>query len=45
VFRNKPWFDGLFWWNWYPYSDAGGPCDTDFVPQNKQAETRLRGNP
>lgn len=41
VFRNQTWFLGPFWWAWFPFSDAGGPCDTDFTPQNKPAESAL----
>jgi hypothetical protein len=37
----KPWFRGMFWWNWHPWSDAGGCCETSFTPQNKQAQQIL----
>ena len=38
TFKNKPWFKGMFWWNWLTVSDAGGCCNTEFTPQNKPAE-------
>jgi hypothetical protein len=41
VFKSKPWFQGLFWWAWTPFSDAGGHCDRGFTPQNKPATTDL----
>ncbi|MCP4247428.1 MAG: hypothetical protein GY778_10310 [bacterium] len=40
--EGKPWFRGLFWWNWLPWSDAGGSCDMGFTAQNKLAEDALR---
>lgn len=41
VWKDKPWFKGMSWWAWHPWSDAGGCCDTDFTPQNKPAESVL----
>jgi len=41
VFSDEDWFRGAFWWNWFPWSDAGGCCDLDFTPQNKPAESVL----
>ena len=41
TFKDKPWFDGLFWWAWTPFSDAGGCCDRGFTPQNKPAADYL----
>lgn len=44
VFRavlGKPWFTGLFFWNWKPDPNAGGPGDLDYTPQNKPAEEIL----
>ncbi|MCL5264588.1 MAG: glycoside hydrolase TIM-barrel-like domain-containing protein [Chloroflexi bacterium] len=41
AFQNSPWLQGLFIWNWLPFSDAGGFCDDDFTPQNKPAEVQL----
>jgi hypothetical protein len=37
VLKDKPWFLGMFWWAWTPFSDAGGCCDRGFTPQNKPA--------
>jgi hypothetical protein len=37
VFKDKPWFLGMFWWAWTPFSDAGGCCNRGFTPQNKPA--------
>jgi len=41
VFKAKPWFQGMFWWAWTPFSDAGGCCDRGFTPQNKPAAVSL----
>lgn len=44
VFRavlGKPWFTGLFFWNWKTDPNAGGPGDLDYTPQNKPAEEIL----
>jgi hypothetical protein len=35
--KSKPWFQGMFWWAWTPFSDAGGCCNRGFTPQNKPA--------
>ena len=43
--ESRPWLAGLFWWNWYPWSDAGGRCDLGYTPQNKLAEEVLRAGP
>ncbi len=37
----KPGFRGVFWWNWFPWSDAGSCCETAFTPQNKSAQQVL----
>lgn len=37
----RPWFKGMFWWGWSPYTGTGGLCDTSYVPQNKPAERIL----
>jgi len=42
VFQDKEWFHGFFWWNWLPWSDAGGLCDFGFTPQNKPAQDTLK---
>jgi hypothetical protein len=41
AWAGKPWFGGMFWWNWFPWSDGGGCCETTFTPQNKQVEQTL----
>lgn len=41
VFRDKPWFQGMFWWTWTPFSGAGGCCDRGFSPQHKPAAALL----
>ncbi len=38
AFKDKEWFKGMFFWNWLPRSDPGGKFDTDFTPQNKEAQ-------
>lgn len=39
--EGRPWFAGMFWWNWLPDQGAGGPGDTDYTPQNKRAQEVL----
>jgi hypothetical protein len=35
-FWNKPWFAGVFLWQWYiHHAQPGGAKDSDFTPQNK----------
>jgi len=41
VFKNKPWFEGWFWWSWETDPDAGGPSDKHYTPQNKPAQNVL----
>jgi hypothetical protein len=41
AFAGKPWFEGVFWWGWTPFADAGGLCDTSYTPQNKPAQKLL----
>jgi hypothetical protein len=41
VWANASGMQGMFWWSWLPYADAGGECSTDFTPQNKPAEAVL----
>jgi hypothetical protein len=41
AFADKPWFRGMFWWNWFPWSDGGSCCETTFTPQNKLAQQIL----
>ncbi|MEN3010563.1 MAG: hypothetical protein ABDI20_06270 [Candidatus Bipolaricaulaceae bacterium] len=39
--QGKPWFAGVFFWNWLPDPNAGGAGDLDYTPQNKPAEAVL----
>jgi hypothetical protein len=41
VFANKPWFAGMFWWDWSPDPKAGGVGDVGYTPQNKPAQSVL----
>ncbi len=43
VFRDIPWWHGVFWWSATPYRDQGGLTDMDFTPINKPAGEVLRG--
>ena len=36
---NKTWLEGLYWWAWIPWIDAGGSSDGSYTPQNKPAQT------
>jgi len=38
----KNWIAGIFWWQWMPGPDHGGPADTGYSPHRKPAETVLR---
>ncbi|MBI4672767.1 MAG: hypothetical protein HY741_13995 [Chloroflexi bacterium] len=38
----RPWFRGMFIWNWLADPNQGGPDDTDFTPHAKPAEEILR---
>jgi len=42
VFRDVPWWHGVFWWSATPYRNQGGPTDMDFTPINKPAGEVLR---
>jgi hypothetical protein len=47
TFWNSSWFQGFFWWAWYPYGTRlgwgeGGPSNVGYSPHNKQAEKVLR---
>ena len=42
AFARRAWMAGLFWWQWSPHPAAGGPYDTGYTPQHKQAEAVLR---
>jgi hypothetical protein len=38
----RPWFRGMFVWNWLANPDQGGPEDGDYTPHNKPAEAVIR---
>jgi len=42
AFWGRPWFAGLFFWNWQTNPAAGGPGDLGYTPQNKPAQEILR---
>jgi hypothetical protein len=42
VFRDKPWFGGMFWWMWEDTTFVGGMCDPHHTPNDKLAENVLR---
>ena len=37
TFWNKPWFCGVYWWNWNTSTSSGGSANRRFTPQNKLA--------
>lgn len=37
AFADKPWFRGMYVWQWHPGLGAGGPGDTDHTPEGKPA--------
>jgi predicted ATP-grasp superfamily ATP-dependent carboligase len=39
--KGRPWWLGVFWWNWETDPEAGGAEDRWHSPQNKPAETLL----
>ena len=39
---DKPWIEGIYWWNWLA-NGAGGPENTDYTPAGKPAAEELRG--
>ena len=42
TFWDRPWFAGVYIWNWVPDHDrTGGARDDQFSPQNKPAEAVL----
>jgi hypothetical protein len=41
VFGEKPWFNGIYWWNWEPNPLLGGKADNGYTPQGKPAEVIL----
>jgi len=42
AFWRRPWFAGLFFWNWQTNPAAGGSGDLGYTPQNKPAQEILR---
>ncbi len=42
TFWQKPWFFGVYWWNWNTYSGSGGPNNRRFTPQNKIAAEYIK---
>ena len=43
TFWNKPWFDGVFFWKWFPnHSVSGGTENKGFTPQNKPAQIVIK---
>jgi len=36
------WLRGMYWWQWMPDPDDGGPADTGYSPHDKPAEDVLR---
>jgi len=36
------WLRGMYWWQWSPDPDDGGPDDTGYTPHGKPAEAVLR---
>ena len=40
--RERPWFRGMFIWNWLPDPQQGGPDDADYTPRGKPAEKILK---
>ncbi len=37
----RTWLAGLYWWQWMPDPDDGGPDDTGYTPHGKPAEDAL----
>lgn len=42
TFDGKPWFAGIYWWNWEPDPNLGGSYDTGYTPQKKPSESILK---
>lgn len=38
----RSWLRGMYWWQWSPDPDDGGPADTGYTPHGKPAEDVLR---
>ncbi len=39
---DRSWLRGMYWWQWSPDPDDGGPADTGYSPRGKPAEEILR---
>ncbi len=42
AFSGRPWFRGMFWWNWPSNGLGGGPQDPSYTPMGKPAAEILR---
>ncbi|RLF41249.1 MAG: hypothetical protein DRN12_03590 [Thermoplasmata archaeon] len=42
TFWREEWFNGIYWWMWYPDSTVGGAMDTSYTPYGKPAERILK---
>jgi Glycoside Hydrolase Family 113 len=40
--EGRSWLRGMYWWQWSPDPDDGGPNDTGYTPHGKPAEDALR---
>ena len=40
--EGRSWLRGMYWWQWSPDPDDGGPDDTGYTPHSKPAEQILR---
>lgn len=40
--NQRRWLTGMFWWQWMPDPDHGGPSDNGYSPRGKPAEFVLR---
>ncbi len=38
----QPWLTGIYWWQWDPDPDDGGPADSGYSPHGKPAEIVLK---
>lgn len=41
AFLVKPWFRGMYFWQWHPAVGSGGPGDTDHTPEGKAAASAI----
>ncbi len=42
MLADQSWLAGIFWWQWMPDPQHGGPTDTGYSPHGKPAEIVLR---